>query len=133
MTPYCNNLRDGDPVLDVESNRPAKVVGQPRDSSVNVKVLFQGTNTPRYVPITQLRLVVDGVAESVPPCDGVPPARVVVTPIPGSRTVLPAGDPRDVIKARKAELKEKMDAMNKEYAGYREEVERLDAALTALG
>lgn len=133
MTPFCNNLRDGDPVLDISSRRPAKVVGQPRESSVNVKVLFQGTNTPRYVSIRHLRLVVDGKPEDVAPHDGeLPPdvAPVPVHPPPHSTAGL---DARDVIKEQRDRLKTKMDAMNKEFAGYREQVERLDAALLALG
>lgn len=133
MTPFCNNLRDGDPVLDVESNRPAKVVGQPRESSTNVKVLFQGTNTPRYVPLALLRLVVDGKPEDCAPHDGEIPVKEEETPVcPPARST--AGlDARDVIKEQRDRLKAKMDAMNKEFAGYREQVERLDAALVALG
>lgn len=131
MSAFCNNLRDGDPVLDVESKRPAKVVGQPRESSVNVKVLFQGTNTPRYVPLAQLRLVVDGKPEDCAPHDGELPPDVTPVPIPPHSI---AGlDARDVIKEQRDRLKTKMDAMNKEFVGYREQVERLDAALVALG
>lgn len=131
MTPFCNNLRDGDPVLDLATRRPAKVVGQPRESSTNVKVLFQGTNTPRYVPLAQLRLVVDGKPEDCAPCDGEIPVKQDEAPVPPAST---AGlDARDVIKEQRDRLKTKMDAMNKEFAGYREQVERLDAALLALG
>lgn len=132
MTPFCNNLRDGDPVLDVESNRPAKVVGQPRESSVNVKVLFQGTSTPRYVPISQLRLVVDGKSEDVAPHDGEVPGVDHRSPVP--RVVKPVTyDVREALRAQRQVLQEKMAAMNEEFKGYREEAERLDAALKALG
>lgn len=133
ITPFCNNLRDGDPVLDVESNRPAKVVGQPRESSVNVKVQFQGTNSTRYVPLAQLRLIVDGKAEDCAPHDGEIPAPAQEDEVPPARRETKFVDPRDAIKARRQYLQEKMAAMNEEFKGYREEAERLDAALKALG
>lgn len=68
--PFCNNLRKGDEV-DFHGRRGV-VHSQPRETSTKVHVLFDGINTPRYVPVIDLRLVIDGKPEDVAPIDGVP-------------------------------------------------------------
>lgn len=133
MTVFTNNLRSADPVIHAVSRRPGKIVAQPRESSVNVQVLFQGSNTPVYVHISKLRLVVDGKPEDVPPYDGEIPVKQEDELRPMAGTKYDGTDPRHVIQAQRDRLKSKMDEMNKEFAGYREQVERLDAALLALG
>lgn len=69
--PFCNNLRKGDPVQ--YQGRRGVVASQPRESSALTQVLFDGIKSPRYLPVLDLRLLIDGVPEDVPPCDGVPP------------------------------------------------------------
>jgi hypothetical protein len=70
MTPFCNNLRKGDVVVETLSKRTGTVQMNPRPTSLNVSVLFDGLSAQRYVPLKQLRLVVDGRPEDVPPIDG---------------------------------------------------------------
>lgn len=66
---FCNNLRKGDQVL-FKGVRKATVANNPRESSLWVALLFEGCKALRYEHIRHLRLVVDGVPEEVPPCDG---------------------------------------------------------------
>lgn len=88
MMPYCNNLKKGDEVEDTRSRRRGRVMMQPRDYSVKVCVLLDGVTTPRYFPVGELRLVLDGVAEAVAPVDGVIPGSesAPATPSPVRRT-----------------------------------------------
>lgn len=68
--PYHNNLTRFDEVFHVPSGRRGNVVNQPRESATLVKVELAGGAKPRYFPIDDLRLIVRGVPEEVPPYDG---------------------------------------------------------------
>lgn len=70
---YRNNLRKGDTVQDSLSGRRGTVQMNPRHNSVNVSVRFEGNTAQKYVPVGNLRLVVDGHAEDVPPVEGAIP------------------------------------------------------------
>lgn len=72
--PYCNNLRKDDVVEVASTLRRGVVATGPREQSRTVAVLLHGTNTPRYLDVLDLRLVVDGKSEEVPPIDGDPRA-----------------------------------------------------------
>jgi hypothetical protein len=75
MMPFCNNLKKGDSVEISGSGRRGVVAMQPSETARRVSILLEGLVTPRYFPVLQLRLVVDGKAETVPPIDGeLPPA-----------------------------------------------------------
>lgn len=78
-SPFCNNLRKDDVVLhgpltnwrgNPAKGRRAVVAMQPRETSTNVAVIFDGTESVRYVPVQDLRLIVDGKPEDVPPYNG---------------------------------------------------------------
>lgn len=69
---FKNNLRTLDIVM--HGDRKAVVWGQPRESSTQVQVMYPGCKAPRYVPVVDVRLIVDGKPEDVPPIDGVPPS-----------------------------------------------------------
>lgn len=70
---YRNNLVKNDRVFHVPTKRQAKVDKDPRETSRQVSIIFDGINTPRYVDIRELRLMPDGrTPEDVPPCDGDP-------------------------------------------------------------
>jgi hypothetical protein len=90
--PFCNNLRKGDTVD--HRGRRGVVFSQPRERSAKAHVLFEGIDTPRYLPVLELRLVVDGVPEDVPPCDGEPPKVDAPIPTP-KKTVTPASKMSD--------------------------------------
>jgi len=70
MMPFCNNLRKDDTVEIAANGRRGRVVMQPRESSRSVCVLLDGVSSWRYIPVADVRLVVGGVAETVPPIDG---------------------------------------------------------------
>lgn len=135
MMPYCNNLKMGDPVLDVVRSRKGTVAAQPRESSTNVQIEFEGNTAAIYVPIRQLRLIVDGQPEDVPPHDGELPAAAprATGPRPAKPVVVAAGtDVTKPLHERRAYLKGVMEEMNKEFAAMRAEVETLDKALALL-
>lgn len=73
--PYCNNLRLGDEVEIASSKRRGIVTTQPRQSSAGAQVRVHGLKTALYYHVSNLRLVVDGKAEDVPPIDGEVPVR----------------------------------------------------------
>lgn len=100
MTAYRNNLRKGDTVEVSGDGRRGTVACQPRESSTRVMIKLDGLATPRYFPVLQTRLVVDGVPETVPPVSGEVPApaplpgveRAPVAP-PSPRTTPPEASP----------------------------------------
>lgn len=92
--PFCNNLRKGDQVLCMLTKRRGIVANDPRENSRQSAVTFEGTNSFRYLFVKNLRLIVDGKPEDVPPCDGVAPGDVLerVAPKPTAPRVRPISD-----------------------------------------
>lgn len=80
ITPFCNNLRLGDPVLYTKNGRYGKVAATPRESSRRTKILLKDGARPYYLPVEHLRLLVDGTPEDVPPCNGLPTFLIEKTP-----------------------------------------------------
>ncbi len=74
--PFRNNLVQNDRVFDTVSTRQGKVSRTPKnDQNRMTCILFDGTQSEKYVDVMQLRLIVDGrTPEDVPPIDGEPPA-----------------------------------------------------------
>lgn len=70
---YCNNLKKGDRVMHAVKKRFATISAQPRETSVLVQVIWDGTKAVQSAPVMDLRLIVDGRPEDVPPVDGEPP------------------------------------------------------------
>lgn len=65
--------------------RRAVVAMQPRETSTNVAIIYDGTESVRYVSLRHLRLVQDGkVLEDVPPYNG---------ELPGDKPRPPAAAP----------------------------------------
>lgn len=98
MIPFCNNLRKGDEVEHAVSKRRGVVDSNPRETSAQVQIVYDGTHSCRYVPIMDLRLLVDGKPEEVPPCDGLPNdervrRRMTVPPSASTAVPVPAGPP----------------------------------------
>jgi hypothetical protein len=131
--PYCNNLRKDDRVIHSDTKRPGTVASQPRESSVMVSVLWQGTNTPQYVDVLKLRLVcANGQVDEHPPIDGEPPVRatrqtpsVAAAPEHGALTTLKKE--RDDIGAEMTRLENRF----KELKVQKERVERAIGVMTA--
>lgn len=67
---FKNNLVKGDPVLEVPTGNRGVVFRKPRESSRHATVLLDNYKTPRRIHIKNLRLVVEGEPEDVPPIDG---------------------------------------------------------------
>lgn len=73
-SPYRNNLRVGDPVLDTRTGHTAVVTKTPHASGRKAQIRRDQRLTKFYVPISVLRFIdYLGQAETVPPCDGTPP------------------------------------------------------------
>lgn len=70
---FCNNLKKGDLVYHAVKKRVAEIAMQPRETSATVQVVYEGTKSNQSAPVMDLRLIVDGKPESVPPVDGEPP------------------------------------------------------------
>lgn len=132
LLPFCNNLKKGDPVLDTQSNRPAKVARTlASDQQRSVCVRFQGTITDRYVDVMRLRLIVNGQPEELPPIDGEPPSlkREAPSPWPDPK---PDADPLAMLKAKKTAHADEIAEMEARCRVIRAEDERLDKAIAAL-
>lgn len=139
MTPldFCNNLRKGDAVLDVESNRPAKVARQPAETGRMVCVCYQGTASDRYVDVMRLRLVVNGKAEDVPPVDApekAPPLSDHQRPTRAAAPSAPAAptDALTILRARKQAITDEITGMENRCRELRAEEKKVDTAITAL-
>lgn len=72
MTPFKNNLREGDEVLNVRTRKQGRVIETPAPQAKRVKVLGVGGQRFREADVMDLRLVVDGKPEDAPPIDGDP-------------------------------------------------------------
>ena len=133
-TPFCNNLKKGDPVLDTITNRPAKVARTPQSEQQRmVALIYQGTTSPRYADVMQLRLIVEGKAEAEPPVTGEPPP-VAPKEIHSSGQVYrpTSTDPLEMLRERRASNIAEIDAMTKRATELRHEVNRIDNAILAL-
>lgn len=131
--PYCNNLRKNDRVIHADTKRPGTVASQPRESSVMVSVLWQGTTTPQYVDVVKLRLVcANGEIDEHPPFDGEPPQRTArsspsVASAPEASALAGLKKERDDIGAEMTRLEERFKALKVK----KERVERAIEVMTA--
>lgn len=134
-TAFRNNLEKNDRVFDTVSRRQGKVARTPRDERARmVSITFDGTSTPRYVDVMQLRLMPDGrTPEEAPPVDGTPPSEETGTD-PGPALARAAPEP-DALGALRTELhqnNEEMTEMNARFKLLRERNERIERAISAL-
>ena len=92
--PFTNNLRKDDRVYDKATLRFGNVQMNPRAASLKISVLFDGAKTQKYVPVGDLRLVVDHkVVEDVPPIDGELPNAAPELPLISTHPIdVPARD-----------------------------------------
>ncbi len=133
--PFRNNLQKNDRVFDTESRRQGKVYRTPRDEQSRMtSIVFDGTHSPRYVDVMQLRFMPDGrTPEDVAPIDGEPPAvgKAVVSSAPAPRA--PSGsDPKDILVAEREKAVAEMAEITATYKGLQKKVERLNVAIEAL-
>ncbi len=71
---FTNNLILNDRVLDTVSGKQGKVKKTPRSPSQRrTSIVFDGQQTPRYLDVMQLRLLIGGQPERVAPVEGEPP------------------------------------------------------------
>jgi hypothetical protein len=131
--PYCNNLRKDDRVIHVDTKRPGTVASQPREKSVMVSVLWQGTTAPQYVDVLKLRLVcANGQIDEHPPIDGEPPPRPAreMHPAP-SVAAAPAGA-LDALKNERAGVVAEMKHCEDRFKELKGQRDRLDHAIAVL-
>jgi len=121
--PYCNNLKKGDHVLDVVSKTRGKVAADPRENATTASVSF-GISI-RRIPVADLRLIVDGVPEDVPPCNGTPPQRDEAPARPRYEKMTP-------MQARIAGLEADLRDLDLGFAEYHKSRKRIVAAIEAL-
>jgi hypothetical protein len=124
MTAYANNLRKNDPVIDANTKRPGKVAADVRETSRTVLVQFQGESSPRRTDVMDLRLVVDGRPEEIPPINGVPPPR--------AGAARSRNDALESLKADRAAVDAEMRIIEGQFKDRRERRDRLDQAIKIM-
>lgn len=132
-TPFKNTLRTGDQVFDVKAKRRAVVYAQPRESSRNVSVMYDGTASSRYVDVMDLRFIPPGQKEpeEVPPIEGEPPALVEKPAKPEAPAPKPSG-PLQALEAALAKNKAEMVEHEMRFLALRGENDRIEKAIEAL-
>lgn len=128
MIPYCNNLRAGDVVLNIETKRNGTVAKDPRDDARTVLVKLDGTNSAIRFHVLKLRLIVDGKPEECPPISGDPGEPDPEQP----KISRSSDDPIPVLKATRDGIAKHMEAIEGEFKGLKERRDRLDKAIAAL-
>lgn len=134
LTPFCNNLKAGDRVMDVKSKRQAKVQRTPQDDTSRMTcIIYEGTTTGRYVDVMDLRLILNGRIEEVPPIDGeAPPLNSIKSKVRVTSDFGRPTDPLSMLKAQKQAHAEEIKTMEDRCRTIRAEDERLDRAIAAL-
>ena len=128
-TPFHNNLEKNDRVFDTESKRQAKVARTPRGKARLTAITYDGTTTPRYVDVMQLRLMPDGrTPEDCPPIEGTPPEKFDgADPDSGSEP-----DALTSLRAELAKNNAEMSGMNARFKTLREQNDRIEKAIAIL-
>lgn len=131
MTPFKNNLEARDRVQHADTGRVGSVEFTPVSTSPKVGIKWQGTVSVQYVHVSKLRLIVDGLAEKVPPCEGEPPLAEVRV---DTQRILPASDvdPSEILREKRERNQKEMDGLNRRFAFLKAENDRIDVALKAL-
>lgn len=134
-TPFRNNLAAGDAVQHAVTKRPGNVRWA-RETSIWAGVVWQGTTSPQQVHVSKLRLVVNGVAEEVPPVDGeIPPIVDVEKPARDHKTEQFIAQRPDGVAALKQErevIARRMDELQREFVDLKAKRDRIDKALAVL-
>lgn len=132
-TPFRNNLKKGDRVLDATTKLAGTVARDPGEKNRRTYVLFSVRERAKGVDVMTLRFIPpnDNVAEDVPPIEGEPP------PYPKFEMHAPgiapvSVDPVSLLKADKAGLEREIETMNIRAREIRVKIERLDRAINAL-
>lgn len=133
MTAFRNNLQKGDRVQHAESGRIGTVEFTPLSNSPKAAIKWQGTVSFQYAPVAKLRMIVDGLAEKVPPCDGEPPVgdNVARTPAQGP-TSAKEMTPLEHVRAERAKIKAEMAEHERIFKALRASDDRLAEAEKVL-
>lgn len=125
--PFTNNLTKNDRVYDTVAQRQGKVARTPHSRST--AIIYDGTNTQRYVDVTRLRFMVNGQPEEEPPIEGVPPAAEEKT-----EKALPtgSGDCLSVAKAQLATNNAEKEKLTARFKILNAENERLEQVVKLL-
>ncbi len=128
--PYHLNLVANDRVLVVSMQRQGKVKTTPArpDTQRKVAIILDGSNSPRYFDILDLRMMDKNEPEAEPPMDGFPPEETERPPAPSASV----GSALEVITAEIAAKKAWMEEITHEFKGLQVDVTRLDRARVAL-
>lgn len=145
MSDYKNTLRTGDQVLDVSTNRRGVVHAQPREKSVMISVIYDGTTTPRPLYVGDLRYIVDGKPEEEAPIEGPLPMRPETAQPPRQPRGTSLHEPRQqmlhprdlmtplmVLEEREAQIKQEMSGLEERFKVLRAESERNLKAIAVL-
>lgn len=142
-TPFKNNLVMPNQVFDIVTRRRGIVATTPREGNRRTAVIFDGTSTPKYVDVMELRFIppnAGGAPEDVPPIDGDPP------PLPETHRARKVSEPKEPRKwsgsststpvqqlaERRVEIKTEIENMTKRATDLRSEDERLEKAIAVL-
>ncbi len=130
MLPFCNNLKKDDRVAHSQSKRQGTVDAQPRESSRNVSVIWDGNTAPIYVDVMDLRLVLDdkGTLDEHPPIDGEPPEKKTRAP----ETVLAPPNALAALKTERDGIAKQMREIEDRFKFLKTQKERLDGAIQFL-
>lgn len=112
---FKNNLVQGDRVFCVPTSRFGTVNWSPRKPDQRmICVLLDGTSSPRYFDVLEVRLVVDGIAEDVPPIDGKAENAPPLPGATGQTAAIPRNPPPQLISVIPglAELKRARDDLD---------------------
>lgn len=133
MTDFRNNLEKGDRVQHADSGRVGTVEFTPLESSPKAAIKWQGTVSFQYTPIGKLRLIVDGLAEKVPPCDGEPPgADAPRGRAPAEAKPAKEMTPLEHIRAERVKVKAEMTELERQFKQMRAADDRLAEAEKVL-
>lgn len=142
LRPFRNNLEKGDQVLHVPTGRRGIVAGKPRpDTKRRTYVLFDGMKAPLPLDVLDLRFIVDGTPEEVPPIDGeiadappLEPAVIFSRRSPANRSSDDGEklNPVENMRQLRAKNAEEIEQLTAKFKALKAENERLDQAITIL-
>lgn len=134
MADFQNNLRVSDKVFDVVLKRNG-LVSVVSEGKRLVKVIFDGNKNAKTCDVSNLRLVVSGKPEDVPPFEGtLPIGQAPKAPRPTAHPAvqLVAVTPLESLETKLAANNTRRDVIQKEYVALGHENGRIENAIAAL-
>ena len=128
MSAFCNHLTKGDRVLNTKLGREGTIAAKPRETSRYVQIQYDNRTSVGSADVMDLRIILDGRAEDVPPVTGEPPERQTRTEAQESEedAVL------TTLRAQRARHDNTIQELEHKLRMERSAIERLDRAIKVL-